>query len=84
MASASLNSALVVSTLRRQGSFKQPALIDEIVKIEFQGAFEKFRSAKDSFTKFTGSLKNSSLREQAFTASQELEKITNKIRACQK
>lgn len=83
-ASMGLNSAQVISTLRQYGSFKQPTLIDNLVKNEFQVTYEKFRQAKDTYMKFTGSLKNPILREQAFTVSQELEKITTQIRSCQK
>lgn len=84
LASIGLTSAQVVSTLRQYGSFKQPALVDGIVNIELQGAFTKFVVAQRSFVRFTGSLRNSTLREQAFMASQELEKIITTIRACQK
>lgn len=84
LASVGLTSAQVVSTLRQHGSFKQPALFDGIVNNELQGAFTKFVFAQRSFVRFTGSLKNSTLRDQAFTTSQELDKIINKIRACQK
>lgn len=83
-ASSALNSALVVSTMRQNGTFKQPTLIDSLVKNEFQGTFSKFKNARDSFVKYTGSLKNATLREEAFQVSQELEKISTQIRACQK
>jgi hypothetical protein len=84
VAAYGLSSAQVVSVLRQYGTYKQPSLIDGVVNSELQGVFTKFVAAKRSFTKFTGMLKNSTLRELAFEVSEEIEKISILIRSCQK
>lgn len=84
MASMSLSSAAVISSLRQQGSFKQTTLVDDLVRLHFQLTFEKFTSAKNSFVKFTGSMKNPTLRNQALKVSQELDSIASLLKACQK
>jgi hypothetical protein len=84
MAADSLGSALIVSNLRQHGSFKKQQTIDELVNIQFQLTHRAFKNAKESFVRFTGSLVNSSLREQAFIVAKELDKISVTIRSCER
>lgn len=82
--SISLKASVVMSTLRQHGSYKQQKFIDELIRSEFQVTFERVRRVKATLVKFTGTLKNPKLQEQAFQLSQELERITAQISACQK
>jgi hypothetical protein len=83
LASAALNSAQVITSLRQHGRFERPEAVDKLLKIEFSVVFLKFKTARNEFVKHTDSLKNPSLRGQASKVSQELEEILIKIRSCE-
>lgn len=84
LASTAITNAGVISTLKQAGSFKQPKLVDKLVDGQFQNLFVTVTSAKSSFVKWTGAIKNQSLKDQALASSQQLEKIHNAIRTCEK
>ena len=84
MTNTNLSSSLVISTLRQTGNFKKTDSIDKMISLHFQSLFVSVKYAKNQFIKFTGSLKNASLREQSFEISQHLEKVSNQISACEK
>jgi hypothetical protein len=84
LASTAITNAGVISTLKQAGTFKQPKLVDKLVDGQFQNLFVTVTSAKSSFVKWTGAMKNQSLKDQALASSQQLEKIHNAIRTCEK
>ncbi len=84
MTDAALSSAGVISTLRQLGSYKQTESVDKLVNLQFQNFYKNVKYARSQYTRFTGALKNQSLREQAFDISQKLESISRLISACEK
>jgi hypothetical protein len=84
LTSTAITNAGVISTLKQAGTFKQPKLVDKLVDGQFQNLFVTVSSAKSSFVKWTGAIKNQSLKDQALASSQHLEKIHNSIRTCEK
>jgi hypothetical protein len=82
--STAITNAGVISTLKQAGTFKQPKLVDKLVDGQFQNLFITVGAAKNSFVKWTGAIKNQSLKDQALASSQQLEKIHNSIRSCEK
>lgn len=84
LTSTAITNAGVISTLKQAGTFKQPKLVDKLVDGQFQNLFVTVTSAKSSFVKWTGAIKNQSLKDQALASSQQLEKIHNSIRTCEK
>lgn len=84
MTDAALSSAGVISTLRQLGSYKQIENVDKLVNLQFQSFYNNIKYARGQFTRFTGALKNPSLKEQAFEISQRLEKISKLVSACEK
>jgi hypothetical protein len=84
LTSTAITNAGVISTLKQAGTFKQPKLVDKLVDGQFQNLFVTVTSAKSSFVKWTGAIKNHSLKDQALASSQQLEKIHSSIRACEK
>lgn len=84
LTSTAITNAGVISTLKQAGTFKQPKLVDKLVDGQFQNLYVTVTSAKSSFVKWTGAIKNQSLKDQALASSQQLEKIHNSIRTCEK
>jgi hypothetical protein len=82
--STAIISAGVISTLKQAGTFKQPKLVDKLVDGQFQTLNITVATAKNSFAKWVGAIKNQNLKDQAFASSQKLEKIYESIRLCSK
>lgn len=79
-----LDTTSALSILRESGAFKDVRAVDKVVANRFQVLHIETKFVRDSFTKYVGSLRNVSLRNQAFVVSQQLDKVLEQLKGCQK